>query len=95
MASFFVVGMGVVGSRNTLQDHVGHRSVTTREAGRDCALGYPCCHRLLLEHLLSASFPATRPLLTLLGLHRREERGLVLRELRAEDPEWLAPTPGV
>lgn len=58
MASFFVVGMGVVGSRDTLQDHVGHRSVTTREAGRECALGCPCCHRLLLEHLLSANlFP--------------------------------------
>lgn len=42
MASFFVVGMGVVGSRNTLQDHVGHRSVTTREAGRKRALGPPC-----------------------------------------------------
>lgn len=59
------------------------------------ALGHPCCHWLLLEHLLSVSFSATRPLLTLLGLHRREEGGLVLGELRAEDPEWLAPTPGV
>ncbi|MEJ1273575.1 hypothetical protein NN561_004443 [Cricetulus griseus] len=95
MASFFVVGMGVVGSRNTLQDHVGHRSVTMREAGRECALGRLCCHRLLLEHLLSANLSPTRPLLTLLRLHWREEGGLVLRELRAEDPEWLAPTPGV
>lgn len=41
MASFFVVGMGVVGIRNTLQDHVGHRSVTTREVGRERALGPP------------------------------------------------------
>ena len=24
MATFFVVGMGVIGSRNTLQDHVKH-----------------------------------------------------------------------
>lgn len=42
MASFFVVGMGVVGSRNTLQDHVGHLNGTTREAGRERALGPPC-----------------------------------------------------
>lgn len=45
--------------------------------------------------LLSASLSATRPLLALVGIHRREESGLVLRELGAEDPEWLAPTPGV
>lgn len=66
-----------------------------REAGREYALGRPCCHRLFLEHLLSANLSPTRPLLTLLGLHWLEEGGLVLRELRAEDPEWLAPTPGV
>lgn len=95
MASFFVVGMGVVGSRNTLQNHVGHRSVTTREVGRERALGPPCCHRPLLEHLLSDNLSTTWPLFTLFGLNRCEKGGLILRELGAEDPEWLAPTPGV
>lgn len=88
-------GCRVVGSRNTLQNHVGHRSVTTREAGKQRALVSLCCHWPLLEHLLSANLSATRPLPALLGIHRREEGGLVLGELGAEDPEWLAPTPGV
>lgn len=95
MASFFVVGMGVVGSRNTLKDHVGHRSVTTREAGKERALGPLCWHRPLLEHLLCDNLSTTQPLLALFGLNRRKKGGLVLRELGAEDPEWLAPTPGV